>query len=56
MSIYQKLNIGNIPALLWGKPVSKVYIYVHGKGGSKAEAENFAALAKEKGFQVLSYI
>ena len=33
------IEIGKIPAILWGNPSDKVYLYVHGKAGCKEEAE-----------------
>lgn len=49
------LTIGTIPAVLWGKPSPRVYLYVHGKFQSKMTARPFALLAEEKGFQTLSF-
>ena len=34
-----KININNIPAIIWGKPSDKVYLYVHGKMSCKEVAE-----------------
>lgn len=28
-------KIDTIPAILWGEPSDKVYLFVHGKGGNK---------------------
>lgn len=53
--IKEKLKIKDIPAIIWGKKSDKIYIYVHGKNGSKEEAEMFAEKAVDKGFQVLSF-
>lgn len=47
-------NIEHIPAMIWGKPSSKGYLYVHGQGGAKEEAEFFARVANRHGWQVLS--
>lgn len=47
--------INNIPALLFGAPADKVYLFVHGKCGSKEDAKSFAEIACGKGFQVLSF-
>jgi pimeloyl-ACP methyl ester carboxylesterase len=49
------LNIENIPAILWGEPSDRVYLFVHGKMSSKESAESFACVAAEKGWQVLSF-
>lgn len=51
----EKLLIDGIPAILWGKPSEKVYLYVHGKMSRKEAAESFAILAEEKGYQTLSF-
>ena len=51
----QRLTIGPIPALLWGEPSDWVYLFVHGKMGSKEAAENFAEIAEKKGYQTLSF-
>ena len=44
-----------IPAIIYGEPSDKLYLYIHGKSGKKEEAESFAAIACEAGFQVLSF-
>ena len=41
----EHLNIKNIPAIIWGDTSSKVYLYIHGQGGYKEEAETFASIA-----------
>lgn len=51
----QKITIGSIPAIIWGEPSEKVFIHVHGKMSRKEYAEQFAAIANEKGFQTLSF-
>jgi esterase/lipase len=51
----EKLLIGGIPAILWGKASEKIYIFVHGKMGSKENAGHFAQIAEDKGFQTLSF-
>ena len=48
------LTLKNIPLLLLGKPARNVYLYVHGKMGSKEEALAFAELACPMGYQVLA--
>lgn len=50
-----KITIGEIPAILWGKPSEKVYLYVHGKLGCKEEAEILAQIVCMQGWQVLSF-
>jgi esterase/lipase len=47
--------INYIPALIWGPVSDKVYIYVHGKMGCKENAEHFAEIAIERGYQVISF-
>lgn len=53
--IIQEISIQDIPAILWGEKSNKIYIYVHGKMSSKEEAQEFASIASEKGYQVLSF-
>src|SRR5574344_2093890 len=50
----EKIAIKNIPALLGGPPAQKLFLYVHGQGGCKEEAEGFAQIAGMYGYQVLS--
>lgn len=49
------IYIDSIPAIIWGKNSSKVYIYVHGKMGNKEEAAFFADIAEKKGYQTISF-
>lgn len=51
----RKIEIENIPAIVWGKPSDKIYIFVHGKMSSKESAHGFAEIAVERGYQVLSF-
>jgi pimeloyl-ACP methyl ester carboxylesterase len=51
----EKLTIGTIPAIIWGKPADKVYIHVHGKMSRKEYAEDFARIAERKGYQTVSF-
>lgn len=51
----RKIEIENIPAVLWGESSDKVYIFVHGKMSSKESAHEFAEIAVERGYQVLSF-
>lgn len=51
----QKINIGAVPALIWGEESEKAYIFVHGKMSRKEHAEQFARIAEEKGFQTISF-
>lgn len=50
----ERIQIHGVPALLWGPAADKLYLYLHGQGGSKEEAALFAALAVPRGWQVLS--
>ncbi len=45
--------IDRIPAVLYGPPSKQGYLFVHGQGGSKEEAEAFAEIAVPAGYQVL---
>lgn len=49
-----KFNILHIPAVLYGEASARVFLFVHGQGGNKEEAERFAALAVPMGWQILS--
>ena len=51
----EKFAVEDIPAVLWGEPSDKIYIYVHGKQGYKEYAESFAKVAEDKGCQTLSF-
>lgn len=46
-------KIENIPAILLGEPSEKVFLYIHGKCGSKEEAIGFAEIVCPNGWQVL---
>ena len=50
----ERFTLKHIPLLLLGEPSRKVYLYVHGKMGSKEEALAFAELACPAGYQVLA--
>lgn len=45
----QKITINSIPALVWGEPSRRAYLYVHGKLSSKESAAPFAELAAARG-------
>lgn len=47
-------NIANIPAVLYGEKSDSCFIFVHGQGGNKFEAERFALIASNYGYQVLA--
>lgn len=50
----KKFEIHGIPAILWGTTSDKLYLYVHGQGGNKEEAEAFALIACPNSWQVIS--
>ena len=50
------LSVSGIPALLWGAPSKKVYLFVHGKMSCKESAGEFAEIAAEHGWQTLSFV
>lgn len=50
----KNMSIKNIPAIVWGEKSEKVYICIHGQGGCKEEAELFAQIAQQHGWQALS--
>lgn len=49
------IEIRGIPAAVWGNRSKKVYIYAHGQGGSKDDAELLASVVCEQGWQVISF-
>ena len=55
--IKQKLTVGGIPAVLWGKESKKVFIAVHGNMSHKEDIiiMKFAEKAVSSGYQVLSF-
>ncbi len=50
----QKFYLDQIPAVLYGEPSDKAYLFVHGMNGCKEEAAAFAEIACPKGYQVLA--
>ena len=48
-------NIADIPALVYGTPSDKAFLYVHGRYSRKEEAESFARVVTPKGYQVVSF-
>ena len=50
----QSVSIGGVPAIIWGKSSQRLFLYIHGQGGSKEEASAFSDIVYQKGFQVLS--
>ena len=51
----RSLTIRNIPALVWGAPSERAYLFVHGQCSCKEDAARFAAVAADKGYQTLSF-
>lgn len=49
------IRINKIPAVIWGEPSKKVYLFVHGKLSDKEAAKRFAQIAEEKGYQTVSF-
>ena len=45
----EPFSLGGMPALRWGRPSRQGILYLHGQGGSKAEAAFFAAAAADAG-------
>ena len=43
-----------IPAVLYGEPSDKVYLFLHGKNGSKEDAAGFAPVFCAAGWQILA--
>jgi len=50
-----KFLVENIPALLYGEPSEKLYLYVHGRFASREAAGDFAQILNGFGYQVLSF-
>ena len=48
-------TIAGIPALVYGTPADKAFLYVHGRYSGKEEAESFARVVTPKGYQVVSF-
>lgn len=48
------IQIHSTPAIIWGTSSKRLYLYIHGQGGCKEEAEAFANIACRNGWQVLS--
>jgi len=53
--IIEKQIIGTIPALLFGAPSDRLFLYVHGKGSQKEEAEMLAREVVPRGYRVLAF-
>ncbi|MGI5962575.1 MAG: alpha/beta hydrolase [Lawsonibacter sp.] len=50
----EPFQLGTIPAILYGEPTDKIYLFLHGQMGHKEEAEAFSQVVCSKGYQVLS--
>ena len=50
----EAFSLNGIPALCWGRPRRRGFLYLHGQGGDKTEAAAFAAAAAEAGWQTVS--
>jgi len=50
----EHFQIQGIPSIVWGEPSGNLYLFIHGQGGCKEEAESFAKIADCYGWQVLS--
>ena len=48
------LKSGQAPAIVYGEPSERAFLFVHGLCGNKEEGERFAALVNPKGWQVLA--
>ena len=53
----EKININNIPSIIWGEKSNKIFIAVHGNMSNKKDEviRILAEKAVEKGYQVLSF-
>lgn len=49
-----RFYIGAVPAILYGAPADRGYLFLHGQMGRKEEARAFAQVVCPRGFQVLS--
>ena len=49
-----RFNIGAIPAVAYGAPSERVWLFVHGKQGRKEEGQLFAQTVCPNGWQVIS--
>lgn len=50
----ERFYIGAVPAILYGAPADRGYLFLHGQMGRKEEARAFAQVVCPRGFQVLS--
>lgn len=50
----RRLEIENIPAVLYGDAAEKAYLFVHGQCGCKEEGFAFAEITCPAGYQVVA--
>ena len=50
----QNIQIGRIPAVVYGTGSENVWLFIHGKQGCKEEGASFAETACANGWQVIS--
>ena len=48
----ESIQFNQIPAIMYGEPSNKVFLFVHGQHGCKEEAAAFAKIAVPFGYQV----
>ena len=46
----ERFSIGHLPAVLYGAPSDRVWLFLHGKQGYKEEGLDFAELFCPKGW------
>lgn len=51
----QQTTFDSLPITIYGAPSDKVYLYLHGQNGNRAEAAFAAKILTEKGWQVVAY-
>jgi pimeloyl-ACP methyl ester carboxylesterase len=49
----ERISIGGVPAIVCGEPSKRIFLFVHGMGGSKEEAVAFTEIVQPKGWQVV---
>ncbi len=50
----EEFKIGNTPVVYYGEKTDKLFVFVHGQCGNKYEAERFAEIAAETGWQTIA--
>lgn len=50
----ERTLIAGIPSIIYGEKSDMVYLFIHGQSGYKEEAEGFAKIVSENGWQVFS--